>query len=252
MHKLALPLSILLLFCATTVKADATVNWQDTTQTLSKQVLQNSNITSDLTDLIDEHFQSTPALDTGNLKITINNARRPAVNAESTEIILPYSYIIASIKAHSELEETKEQALQRGLDMVEYTLYHLFAHLLLREDSEDADDLAEAWSSWLMIKSFPNGAEQWFADSTAFARASQLLDGSVQDYWHAHSLSKSTQRKINCWILGSDTVKYQRLLKPVLDPEERNKRCAIEWQQLDRAARDQLEPYLKPESKLLR
>lgn len=92
----------------------------------------------------------------------------------------------------------------RGSNEMEYTLYHLLGHLLADDSTPDADEDAEAISSWLMIKHWPAGGEQWFANVQAFARASQLLDGPLSDYWHSHALYKSRQKTLQCWILGSD------------------------------------------------
>ena len=102
-----------------------------------------------------------------------------------------------------------------------------------------------------MIKSFPNGGEQWFENATAFGRASQLLDGPLSDYWHNHSLYKSRQRKINCWILGSNPEEYERLLKPVLEPEKRRADCIVEWQTLNTQSIELLQSHLQPDSTLL-
>ena len=103
-----------------------------------------------------------------------------------------------------------------------------------------------------MIKGFANGGEQWFSNAEAFGRASQLLDGPLQDYWHKHSLYKSRQKKINCWILGSAPEKYENLLKPVLKPDERKARCVNEWKVLDKKMQTELQAELKENSTLLK
>ena len=231
-----------------TALADVTAVWQETTESLAKQVLERSNIVSDFVQLIDSHFLAESD-QFKNLSVTISDAPTPTIG--DTEITLPYSYITGAIVAHAELEETREAALERALDTVEYTLYHLFGHYLAKDKSPDADDTAESLSSWLMIKSFPNGGEQWFENVTAFGRASQLLDGPLSDYWHNHSLYKSRQRKINCWILGSNPEEYERLLKPVLEPEKRRADCIVEWQTLNTQSIELLQSHLQPDSILL-
>jgi len=230
--------------------ADATVNWQSTTDQLARQVLDRSNVISDFTNLISEHFKSSTRIDLDNLRVTINNDSVPHINPDTTEIILPYSYLTHAIKSHAELEETKEAAFDRALDTIEYTLYHLAGHLIVANNSAESDDAAEAISSWIMIRGFSNGGEQWFNNVEAFGRASQLLDGPLQDYWHEHSLYKSRQNKINCWILGSAPEQYENLLKPVLKPEERKAQCVNEWQMLDSQMQTELQAELKAQSTL--
>ena len=232
--------------------ADASANWQSTTDTLAKEVLERSNVVSDFTTLIGRHFKSTAQIDFDNLRVTFNNDTVPHVKPKTTEIIIPYSYLTHALQSHAELEESNEAALDRALDTVEYTLYHLVGHLIVASNDADYDDTAEAISSWLMIKGFANGGEQWFSNAEAFGRASQLLDGPLQDYWHEHSLYKSRQKKINCWILGSAPEKYESLLKPVLKPDERNARCVNEWQVLDTKMQTELQAELKENSTLLK
>lgn len=240
----AVSIVVLALFTATTARADATVNWQSTTETLAREVLDRSNIVADFTSLVSKHFKIT-------LRVTVNDDLVPHVNADNKEITLPYRYLTHAISSHAELEETQQAALDRALDTVEYTLYHLFGHLLITDNSADADDFAEAISSWLMIKAYANGGEQWFNDAEAFGRASQLLDGPLEDYWHEHSLYKSRNRVINCWILGSAPDKYNDLLTPVLEPHERTTRCKREWQLLNSRMQALLKDKLNAKSTLL-
>lgn len=234
-----------------TANADVIVRWQPTKEALSKQVLEQSNIVSDFTQLINENFIDTSARRLNDIKVTLADAPIPRINAEASELILPYGYFTHAIKSHAELVETREVALQRAIDTVEYTLYHLFGHLVASTNSSDSDNTAESVSSWLMIKGFANGGEQWFADAEAFGSASQLLDGSLQDYWHEHSLYKARQRTINCWILGSSPERYEELLKPVLEPEARKQRCIAEWNQLDSEMQSLLKDNIKTNSRLI-
>jgi len=228
----ALVLLILAITSTKPVSADVSADWQNTTESLAKEVLERSNVVSDFIALIGKHFTSSARIDLDNLRVTINNDNVPHVNPDTTEIILPYSFLTHAIKSHAELEETKEAALERALDTVEYTLYHLVGHLIANNNSAD-------------------GGEQWFSDTEAFGRASQLLDGPLQDYWHEHSLYKSRQKKINCWILGSAPEKYESLLKPDLKPNERKAKCINEWQMLDNSMKIELQAELKTQSTLL-
>ena len=237
--------------CCTPVMADVSVNWQTTTDQLSLEVLQRSNVISDFTQLIDKHFISTEDYKLEELKVTINDEQKPYANIESNELVIPYHYLTYAIKSHAELEETREAALERAINTVEFTLYHLFGLLIAKDNDPDSDDTAEAVSSWLMIKAFGNGGEQWFADAEAFGRASQLLDGPLTDYWHEHALYKSRQRKINCWILGSSTERYEDLLKPVLEQQQRTERCTDEWNQLDLEMQQLLRQNIVTGSRLL-
>ena len=243
----------LIIFTANAAYADVSARWNtplNDTQALAKEVLDKSNIITDLSTLVKKHFKSSSAIDIENLSIKLTTSGTPTVNTSKPELILPYDYITQAIKAQAELEETQEDALDRGFDLIEYTLYHLLGHLLSGDPSPDADDQAEALSTWLMIKSWPNGGEQWHSDARAFGRASQLLDGSLQDYWHAHSLYKSRQAQINCWILGSNPEQYEPLLKQVLEPEKRRTKCIAAWQTLNTSSLETLAPLLKENSTL--
>lgn len=248
-------LIFLLLTTPMPAHADTSGKWSgpaNDLQSLAGKTLDNSGIVSDFVAMINTNFKSTDALPVNELRINIDTSDYPSVDLDSHEINLPYTYLIQAISAQAELEETRQSALTRGMDMTEYTLYHLWGHLLAEDLSPDSDDMAEAISSWLMIKSWPNGGEQWFTDSEAFGRASQLLDGSLNEYWHTHSLHKSRNTTINCWILGSDPDRYESLLKITLDPQARRKQCISEWKILDNQMTTLLSPLLKENAPVLK
>jgi len=240
---------IAVVFLCSNTHADVSIQWQQTTQSVARQVLERSNTIKDFTRIVEENFNTESDLLAG-LTVKIVDGGLPDVLVSPPEIIIPYQFIVDSIKAQAELEESRQSALNTAIDKLEYTLYHLFGHLLIGDISPDADDDAESLSTWLMIKSFPNGAEQWFNNSKAFGRASQLLDGPLSDYWHSHSLYKSRQQQMDCWVLGSNPAKYERLLKQVLRPQERRQKCVVQWQELDVQSRERLKDLLKSGSVL--
>lgn len=255
MQKLILIISLALLALPTHAPADATSQWTplaSDAQALAKSVLSRSNIISDFLKMINTNFKNSDQLAIDDIKVIVDNNGAPAANIDRYEISIPYEYLIHATKSHTELEESRDVALKRGLDTVEYTLYHVWAHLITDDLSPDNDDTAEAVSTWLMINAWPNGGEQWFEDAQAFGRASQLLDGPLNDYWHAHSLYKSRNSAINCWILGSNPEQYEPLLKATFDPAERRQECVSKWQQLDASMRMLLTPMLKPDAPLLK
>jgi len=229
--------------------ADVSVNWQQTTQNVARQVLERSNVVKDFTLLVEENFNTEAGLLAG-ITVSIVDGGSPDVSVSPPEIVIPYQFIIDSITAQAELEETRQAALTTAIDKLEYTLYHLFGHLLISDNTPDTDDEAESLSAWLMIKGFPNGGEQWFEDSKAFGRASQFLDGPLTDYWHSHSLYKSRQAKMDCWVLGSEPAKNERLFKQVLKPHVRRQKCESQWKALDKQSRARLKHLLKPDSLL--
>ncbi len=240
---------------STQLNADASAQWKPTKNEvppLAQRVLESSNIVSDLLELINQNFNNTEQFPVDRLRIVLGSGGAPTANLDTLTLSLPYEYLNNAISGHAELEETQEAALKRGIDTVEYTLYHLLAHVISKDLSPDNDDTAEAISSWLMIKAWPNGGEQWFENAQAFGRASQLLDGPLEDYWHAHSLYKSRNKIINCWILGSNPGKHEALLGSILDPVKRRNDCTHAWQKLNRSMQELLMPLLKPESELLR
>ncbi len=253
MNKLISLVTLIFLLASSQAFADASAQWKapvNDIQPMARSLLERSNVVSDFLQLINSNFKDSERLRIDDVTVVLNNRGAPSANLETRELSIPYEYVVQAITAQSKLEDSREAALKRGIDTIEYTLYHLWAHVVTNEMSPDSDDNAEAISSWLMIKGWPNGGEQWFEDSQAFGRASQLLDGSLQDYWHAHSLYKTRNQTINCWILGSNPDQNERLLKSVLDPAERRSRCVAQWQELDRAMGSLLAPLLKAEGTL--
>jgi len=208
------------------------VQWLEpasTQQTLSKEALQSSNIISDFVQML--HAESAPS---ASLKIVVGGEGSPSVDVDAAELHMSYSYFTDAIRAQGELQETQEAALAAGLDMLEYTLYHMLGHALVGDADPQADVAAEEIATWTMLTSWPNGGEQWLTAVAAFGSASQKLDGPLSDYWHAHSLYKSRQRQLECAVLGFDPQRYEKLLKAVLDPQQRRKDCSRYWRELEK------------------
>ena len=140
------------------------------------------------------------------LTLRLGGTGTPRYEPDTHTVVLPYTYLADATRAQDHFEETRGDAFKRGLDTVEYTLYHLLGHALHGHHDEDRDTDAERAATWLMVSQFPNGGEQWFTNTEAFARASQKLDGPLSDYWHSHGLYKSRERAINwCSAATSDS-----------------------------------------------
>jgi hypothetical protein len=221
--------------------------------------LTDSQIVTDLVTLMSENFTLEQPLG-----IIVGSRSDklgvPSYSTEDKSIRLPYAYIESAIRAQAELvvgrspDETAEagQAVKRAMDMVEYTLYHLFAKALIDDENADADadGMAEAVASWVMISAWPDGAAQWVEDVQAFSDASQRLDGSLDEYWHAHSLYRLREQTLLCWALGAGGKAVEQALRVVTEPAERRERCRLSWAQLDQQMRQLLDPVLKPDAKL--
>jgi hypothetical protein len=185
------------------------------------------------------------------LTIVVGSSEGPVYDHEQHAIKLPYVYLESAIKSQTELLEEGDMALDRAIDVVEYTLYHLLGHALVRDSSVDSDEIAEKLSTWIMLEHWPNGGEQWYQDVRVFGEASQKLAGDITDFWHEHSLYAARQRAIECWILGYSPQAYESLFPAVLEPAKRRSRCTQSWHELQESALQILTPLLKDEAKLL-
>ncbi len=219
--------------------------------------LADSQMVTDLVSLLSENFTFEQPLGiiVGSRSDTLG---QPSYSRSDRSIRLPYAYLERAIRAQAELvagsspDQTVEQgeSVKRAMDMVEYTLYHLLGHALIDDDSVDADEHAEAISTWLMLRAWSNGAAQWVEDVQAFADASQRLDGPLEDYWHAHALYRLREQTLLCWALGAGGNSIEPALRAVLDPAERRARCRKSWAMLDQQMRSLLDPVLKPDAQL--
>ena len=111
----------LIIFTANAAYADVSTRWNtplNDTQALAKEVLDKSNIITDLSTLVKKHFKSSSTIDIENLSIKLTTSGTPIVNTSKPELTLPYDYITHAIKAQAELEETQEDALDRGFDLM--------------------------------------------------------------------------------------------------------------------------------------
>lgn len=230
--------------------ADVSFQWQnnntDEKEALLATYLADSNIITDFVSVVSENFKMEEPL-----SIIVGSSDGPSYDHESHAIKLPYSYLENAIRAQTELLEEGDVAVDRAIDVVEYTLYHLLGHALVRDSSIDSDEIAQQLSTWIMLQNWPNGGEQWLADVRAFAQASQKLDGNQQEFWHKHALLAARQQELECWILGFSPQLHEPMMPAVLKPEERRKRCVLAWHELEADALNILTPVLQAEAKLL-
>jgi len=246
--------SILLapLVCVNIADADVNLQLQDSdnrTDGLMAEYLAESKILTDFISLIDENLVLDPPL-----VLAIGSTEGPEYEMETNTLRFPYGYLGRAIETQAELVEDRDLALARALDIVEYTLYNLLGHALLGKSSADSDvdEDAEAVSSWLMLKHFQNGGEQWHAAINAFGNASQKLDGPLSDYWHAHSLYRLRQNVIECWILGSNPEAFETLLPAVPDADSRRSDCVAKWNVLQEQVLVHLDGQLEKNAPVLR
>ena len=167
----------------------------------------------------------------------------PRYEVKQHTIHIPYSYLANAVRGQYKFEESRAASLQRGLDVMEYTLYHLLGHALTRSHDVDLDETAESLATWLMVTQFENGGEQWLDDVIAFGRASQKLDGPLEDYWHSHSLSKRGSQRLNCLVVGSKPARYQKRFPSLAESPAQGAACEAKWQELLELIR---ENYTRP------
>jgi len=233
----------LLVLVPAAVTADVTIQIQDGNTTdadpLLSKALVDSNILSDFVQLVEENFLFDPPL-----VLAIGANEGPDYDYDTHVLRMPFSYLGRAVETQAELVEDREEALRRGLDIVEYTLYHLLGHALIDDPAVEADGAAEALSSWVMLSHWRNGEEQWHQAARIFAEASQKLDGPLEDFWHTHSLYRARHETIECWILGSDPETYAKLLPTVLKTASRAEECAESWRKLHRESLKELDDLL--------
>jgi len=243
-------LVITFVLVSATARADIALQWQNTEmderQQLLADFLTDSNVMTDLLALLQENFEFEPPLG-----FVIGAADGPLFDADTHSIRFPFAYISDALEVQMELLEEGETAVDRSLDVVEYTLYHLVAHALLDSASTDLDDQVEQIASWLMIRGFKNGAEQVVMNARAFGALSQKIDGPIEDYWHGHALYAKRQREIECWALGRDPETIEPLLPAVLEPLVRASDCRVAWEELDQRVRKWLADELKTDASIL-
>ena len=231
--------------------ADVSLRWQSDGAQLSPLLadyLADSNIVADFVRVINDNFEFEPSL-----VIDLGAGDTPGYDALTNTIRMPYAYLERAVITQSELVEPEqaETAVERALDVVEYTLYHLLGHSFAGTGDETADDTAEALSTYIMVAYWPSGAEQWAAAVRAFGAASQKLDGPLTDFWHSHALYKIRQQTIECWIMGSQTARQiddpMTLWDESLNPEV----CEASWDNLESTALALLDLYLLPDAPIL-
>ena len=256
MHRFSLVLLTLLMITASGAsRADVSLRWSASETPLSPLLasyLSKSNVIADFVGLVEENFifEKPLILDLGDGEI-------PAYDIDTNTISMPYRYLERAVFTQSVLAENisegseeEDNAVERAIGVVEYTLYHLLAHSLVGNPHEAADATIEALSTYIVVAYWPDGADRWASAVEAFGRVSQRLDGPLVDYWHTHSLYKERQEVIRCWIRGS--YDQSQPPSPVIRQEycASQQRCNDSWSNLVEAVRSILVPQLVPDSTL--
>lgn len=227
--------------CPTALLANFEVHWQ-TPETGSEELfagaLRDSNIIKDALKLGKQPLKWPKTV-----TFMMGSEGLPRYEAKQHTIHIPYSYLANAVRGQYNFEESRAASLQRGLDVVEYTLYHLLGHALTGSHDVDTDDTAESLATWLMVTSFKNGGEQWLDDVIAFGRASQKLDGPIEDYWHSHGLNKRAAQRLNCLVVGSEPLRYQVRFPSLAESPAQATACEAKWQELRALVR---EDYAQP------
>ncbi|MEM6986162.1 MAG: DUF4344 domain-containing metallopeptidase [Pseudomonadota bacterium] len=218
-----------------TARANLEIEWvssDDERVALFEQALHQSGMVQDAASLGETPLDWPDAL-----TIVAGGAGSPHYDPSSQTIYLPATYLAEAVRAQDNFEESRQNALKSGLDMVEYTLYHLLGQAVVGEQVDSVDPAVEDASTWLMVSSFPNGGEQWLANLRAFARASQKLDGPLSEYWHSHALYRLREKQLNCLVFGSNIAHFANLYPGVSENPDAAQACVEAWQALDRQFR---------------
>lgn len=215
------------------VFADFDVRWENTgdgSEALFAGALRDSGIIADARKLDQVALDWPPRL-----SLVLGGHGFPRYEPRAQQITLPYEYLAQATRAQANFESSRTAALQRGLDVVEYTLYHLLGHALLGSHDVDADPQAERLATWLMASQYVNGGEQWLEAVEAFGRASQRLDGPLDDYWHGHGLSKAGAKRLNCLVVGQAPERYAERFPGLSESPEKVAACVADWASLQRS-----------------
>ena len=81
----------LIIFTANAAYADVSARWNtplNDTQALAKEVLDKSNIITDLSTLVKKHFKSSSTIDIENLSIKLTTSGTPIVNTSKVSFLL--------------------------------------------------------------------------------------------------------------------------------------------------------------------
>lgn len=217
--------------CPTALLANFEVHWQ-TPETGSQELfagaMRDSNIIKDALKL-----GKLPLKWPETVTFMMGSEGLPRYEAKQHTIHIPYSYLANAVRGQYKFEESRAASLQRGLDVLEYTLYHLLGHVLTGSHDVDTDETAEALATWLMVTGYKNGGEQWLDDVLVFGRASNKLDGPLEDYWHSHSLSKRGAQRLNCFVVGSAPALYHERFPSLAETPAQAEACEDQWQQLE-------------------
>lgn len=212
------------------------VTWMESDSTenaLFVDALKQSGVVQDAAGL-----SSVPVAWPERLHIIAGGGGLPRYDVALQAIHIPADYLATAVRAQDQFEESRSEALKAGMDVVEYTLYHLLGHALYGGYDEAEDARAEAAATWLMVTSFPNGGEQWLENLRAFGRASQKLDGPLTDYWHKHALYRIREKQLNCLVFGSDIAHFATLYPGLKENQSDAEACVQSWQQLDQSIKN--------------
>jgi hypothetical protein len=166
-----------------------------------------------------------------------------------SRIIVCYELVGYLIKVFKPIAKSDEELATAALGATFFAFFHELGHALaavlklpIVGKEEDAVD---QMATLVLMGQGDEGTKAVLAGAQWFLLKSQGADVSSLPFWDEHSLDQQRFYNIACLVFGADPAKFDGLVRGGLLPEERAKRCPMEYSKISSAWDTLLKPHFK-------
>ncbi|MBX7170685.1 MAG: DUF4344 domain-containing metallopeptidase [Pyrinomonadaceae bacterium] len=145
--------------------------------------------------------------------------------------------------------KTDQQAYDKMFDAVRFVFLHELGHAMIDlynlPITANEEDAADRVSAYICLEEIEGGVTSVLAAADAFSLESKSRSTGKRDMADEHLLQEQRFYNSLCMIYGSNTVKYENIVRQGYLPKERAVRCQTEYERTMQSWQELLKPWRK-------
>lgn len=145
--------------------------------------------------------------------------------------------------------KTDQQAYDKMFDAVRFVFLHELGHAMIDlynlPITGNEEDAADRVSAYICLEEIEGGVTSVLAAADAFSLESKSRSTGKRDMADEHLLQEQRFYNSLCMIYGSNTVKYENIVRQGYLPKERAVRCPTEYERTMQSWQELLKPWRK-------
>lgn len=170
-------------------------------------------------------------------------------NPNDQSITVCYELMDYYFKLFKAAGESDDKAYDKMNNAIRFAFLHEVGHALIDAYKlpvmGNEEDAADRCSAYISLEEIPDGVKYVLAAADAFAIESKLSNTSKRNMADEHLLQEQRFYNSLCMIYGSNSTKYDYIVKDNYLPKARAVRCPGEYERTMQSWKDLLKPWRK-------